>query len=220
MVYGRYIHCQRFMYSPFTPHIRASHVVLTQEVLDNWGWSCHFEMKSRAYWKSLKEGHVWIMVGISNRDPYCNDFWKHRNSEDVDQSWQLFGSQTLLHFPLHNWGLKKNRPEETTKMFPLGCFKTTFFPERKNPYDFWNPRRAFKPTAPLCQGTSDTLACARKALFFCWGFMDALNHQLNLFNILTFWLSMINLLKETDYTLMIISLFVLLRFHIAIHSRW
>ena len=60
---------------------------------------------------------------------------------------------------------KKNRPEETTKIFPLGCFKTAFFPERKNPYDFWNPRRAFKPTAPLCQGTSDTLACARKALF-------------------------------------------------------
>ena len=129
--------------------------------------------------------------------------------------------------------LKKTDLKKLPKFSPSDVLKP-HFSQRKKPIRFLDSSpRAFKPTAPLCQGTSDTLACARKALFFAefgerlptttllstnWGFMDALNHQLNLFNILTFWPSMINLLKEMDYTLMIISLFVLLRFHIAIHD--
>lgn len=163
----------------------------------------------------------------------ANIFSKHGNSEDLDQSWQLFGSQTLLHFPLHHWGLKKNRPEETTKIFPLGCFKTAFFPEEKTHTISGFLTARIQTHCTTLPRNVWYLGMRQKSSFFAefgerlptttllstnWGFMDALNHQLNLFNILTFWPSMINLLKEMDYTLMIISLFVLLRFHIAIHD--
>lgn len=166
MVYGRYIHCQRFMYSPFTPHIRASHVVLTQEVLDNWGWSCHFEMKSRAYWKSLKEGHVWIMVGISNRDPYCKYFFEARKFWGFGPVLTAVWQPNFVALPSASLGSKKKTDLKKLPNFSPSDVLKPHFSQRKKPIRFLDSSpRAFKPTAPLCQGTSDTLACARKALF-------------------------------------------------------
>ena len=98
----------------------------------------------------------------------ANIFSKHGNSEDLDQSWQLFGSQTLLHFPLHHWGLKKKQTWRNYQNFPLGCFKTAFFPEEKTHTISGFLTARIQTHCTTLPRNVWYLGMRQKSSFFCW----------------------------------------------------